>query len=350
MNYYNENDRFAAEWLRNLIKHGVIPMGDVDERSIKDVEPKDLKGYTQCYFFAGIGGWAEALRIAGWPSDRPVWTGSCPCQPLSVAGLGKGAEDERHLWPVFASLILESRPPVVFGEQVASADGRKWFSGVRLDLEAMGYAVGAADLCAAGLGAPHIRQRLWWVADTDSGRHTTSRRSQTGTNQDDETRRKNPAGVSGNPCDSSGLDADGSKGCGVAKSQSQRKRGVAFSNRGKLSEPDRKNGLPLKPGGMCGDGGVGNTKQPGRQRLQRSQNMELQGKARAIRSTSTASLPDFWNNYELVPCLDGKARRIEPSSSPLVDGLPNRVGLLRGYGNAIVPQVGAEFIKAFMEE
>ena len=165
--YYNENDRFAAAWLRELVADGVIADGKVDERSILDVRPDDLRGFTQCHFFAGIGGWSYALRLAGWPDDREVYTGSCPCQPFSVAGKQAGTADkERHLWPTFHALIAECRPPVVFGEQVASKLGREWLAGVRADLEGLGYAVGAADLCAAGVGAPHIRQRLWWVADS----------------------------------------------------------------------------------------------------------------------------------------------------------------------------------------
>ena len=86
MNYYNEHDAKAAAWMRELIKEGLIADGDVDERSIVDVQPGDLAGYTQCHWFAGIGGWSLALRLAGWPDDRPVWTGSCPCQPFSSAG------------------------------------------------------------------------------------------------------------------------------------------------------------------------------------------------------------------------------------------------------------------------
>lgn len=163
--YYNEIDPYAAQWLRNLIAAGHIAPGDVDERSIVDVRGDDLAAYTQCHFFAGIGGWSYALRLAGWPDDRPVWTGSCPCQPLSSAGQRKGHADKRHLWPAFYGLIAECSPAIVFGEQVAGRDGKEWLAGVRVDLESIGYACGCADLCAAGVGAPHVRQRLFWVAD-----------------------------------------------------------------------------------------------------------------------------------------------------------------------------------------
>lgn len=164
INYYNENDPKAAAWLRELIKDGHIANGIVDERSIKDVQPSDLTEFTQCHFFAGIGGWSYALRLAGWPDSRPVWTGSCPCQPFSAAGQKGGTEDKRHLWPVFARLIRKRRPPVIFGEQVASKDGLAWLDIVSADLESADYAVGAADLCAAGVQAPHIRQRLYFAA------------------------------------------------------------------------------------------------------------------------------------------------------------------------------------------
>ncbi len=119
--YYNEIDPYAAQWLRNLIAAGHIADGVVDERSIEDVRPSDLKGFTQCHFFAGIGVWSYALRNAGWPDDRPVWTGSCPCQPFSAAGKGAGQKDIRHLWPVWIKLISACQPDIIFGEQVSSA-------------------------------------------------------------------------------------------------------------------------------------------------------------------------------------------------------------------------------------
>lgn len=256
--YYNEFDPYAAEWLRNLIAAGHIAPGDVDDRSIEDVCADDLTSYTQCHFFAGIGGWSYALRLAGWPDDRPVWTGSCPCQPFSAAGKGKGVDDDRHLWPVMRWLIDQCRPATVFGEQVASRLGRDWLTGVRADLEAMGYAVAAADLCAAGVGAPHIRQRLWWVADSTSSRLERH----------------------------AGDEPDG-------------------------NEPGRIN--PDEAGFAPPQGG------------------------------------DSWADCIWLPCADGRQRRIEPGLEPLAHGIPNRVGRLRAYGNAIVPQVAAAFVRAALE-
>ncbi len=172
--YYNEFDPYAAQWLRNLIAKNLIAPGDVDERSIVNVQPDDLKGYTQCHFFTGIGGWPLALRIAGWSDDRPVWTGSCPCQPYSVAsvahGGAKGQGDERHLWPVWASHIRERRPPVVFGEQVKSAIGWGWWDEVCRDLEALSYACAAASMPASAVEADHERTRISWVADAGGTR------------------------------------------------------------------------------------------------------------------------------------------------------------------------------------
>lgn len=162
--YYNEFDPYAAQWLRNLIAAGHIADGVVDERSIEDVRPSDLKGFTQCHFFAGVGVWSYALRNAGWPDDRPAWTGSCPCQPFSEAGAGAGFTDERHLWPAFFHLIEQCKPAVVFGEQVAKQLAKPWLELVQDDVEALDYAFGAAIFPSAGIGAPHIRERLYWCA------------------------------------------------------------------------------------------------------------------------------------------------------------------------------------------
>lgn len=163
--YYNEIDPGTAATIRQLIAAKMIAPGDVDERSIEDVHPTDLLGYTQCHFFAGIGVWSYALRLAGWPDDRQVWTGSCPCQPFSAAGKGEGFADERDLWPAFAWLIRQRRPAIVAGEQVAGKSVGPWIDRLCDDLEAVGYSCGAVAFPACSVGAPHIRPRTYWVAD-----------------------------------------------------------------------------------------------------------------------------------------------------------------------------------------
>lgn len=180
MHFYNDNDPHCCRWLGELAKAGHLPAGTIDNRSISDIQPHELTPYSQCHFFAGIGGWPLALKLAGWPAEQPVWTGSCPCQPFSCAGKGAGERDPRHLWPEFKRLIAECRPPVVFGEQVAGKAGKTWMCGVRDDLEDLGYAVGIARLPAAAVGTKHLRYRFFFVAHTMrprlEGLHETRRR------------------------------------------------------------------------------------------------------------------------------------------------------------------------------
>ena len=170
VNYYNEWDKKTAAWLRELIKAGLIPKGEVDERSITDVQPGDLRGFTQCHFFAGIGGWSYALQLAGWPESEPVWTGSCPCQPFSLGGAQAGTDDTRHLWPTFFRLIRKCRPRAVFGEQVKAAVQFGWLDEVFTNLEEEDYACGACVLGAHSVGIDQIRQRIYWGCHSNSNR------------------------------------------------------------------------------------------------------------------------------------------------------------------------------------
>ena len=162
--YYNEIDPKAVAWLRQLIKQGSIADGIVDDRSILDVESVDLKGFTQHHFFAGIGGWSHALRLAGWPDDRPVWTASLPCQPFSCAGNQLGKLDERHILPHFIDLFKQCRPDLCFGEQVEGAIRHGWLDDLYTEMEGEGYSCGASIIGAHSVNAPHQRQRLYWTA------------------------------------------------------------------------------------------------------------------------------------------------------------------------------------------
>jgi len=329
--YANEIDSNAAHWLSRI----PVRIDRIDDRSIVDVKGKDLDGFTQCHFFAGIGGWPLALEMASWPDDAPVWTGSCPCQPFSSAGKRKGTADERHLWPEFLRLISECKPPTIFGEQVASKAGRDWLATVRTDLEALGYAVGAADLCAAGVGAPHIRQRLFWVADSGSqSRQRDARRFSAS-----KTRERSEGQFDGD-CNHR-LEHDGSIH-GMADSEIVGCDGRVRCESGKPIG----NGRGVASG--RGDERMGNAESFGcREESQRrsdiaSQDQRWQHIARRPITTN-------WIDVEFIPCRDGKARPIKPGICCLDHGISGRVAQLRGLGNAIVPQVAAAFISAFME-
>jgi DNA (cytosine-5)-methyltransferase 1 len=317
MNYYNEFDPRAAAWLRELITQGLIPAGIVDTRSITEINPHELKSFIQCHFFAGIGGWSLALQLAGWPTTRPVWTGSCPCQPFSTAGKQLGQADERHLWPVFFNLIRECRPQYVFGEQVAAAIGKGWLDGVSADLEGADYACGSAVIGAHSVGSPHIRQRLYWLADATGGQREQPIRPQGDVFQRPSDDRA--TGRMGNP-----NSAGPQPGNAAAKVDGHGRSVVADGGDCRLSRLE----------GHTGNGDHGN--QPGRIGTDTPRPVATAGR-------------DCWSRFDLIPCADGKARRIEPGLAPLAHGVLARVVRLRGYGNAIVPQVAAEFVGAYLD-
>lgn len=345
VNYYNEWDKGAAAWLRELIKAGHLPQGYVDERSITEVTPSDLEGFTQCHFFAGIGGWPLALDMAGVRPDQRLWTGSPPCQPFSVAGKQLGQLDERHLAPTFMRLVGKCRPPVLFGEQVAAAIGKHWLDDLFAELEKQGYACGAAVLPAASVGAPHKRDRLFFGAfgglghpqvlrtgDRNTGslgtaectvqseareRHGEAHRTTSRAGSMADTHDTRPQGRQRMP---ERPDQQSAGAAGVAgelahpRGECERQDGVRGASHGRLLAGREK--APTENAGFCGD-------------------------------RRTCSPYSFWSDADWLACRDGKFRPVESGTFPLANGVSARVGRLRGYGNAIVPQVASEFIKAF---
>lgn len=355
MNYYNEFDPYAAQWLRNLIAEGLIPNGHVDERSITDVKPRDLEGFIQCHFFAGIGGWPLALKLAGWPATRPVWTGSCPCQPFAAAGKKTRQQDERHLWPDWRRLICERRPAEIFGEQVDDAITAGWLDDAFNDLETEAYSCAAAILPACGVGAPHRRDRIFFVAHTESGRGGSGLRQggpqrdgaisgNGGGNVDVADATSRGLGTNGRPEKEGWPDSDGHFDVGDAS------RDVVHTDSGRrapgyLAPEAPRHRDPAAPDGSHvvdsfqsrleghpghGDGG----REPGR--------------VDAIEDRSIAPT-SAWGSAGWIEGHDGKTRRIEPSIRLLAHGVPARVGKLRAFGNAIVPQAASEFIRAYLD-
>jgi DNA (cytosine-5)-methyltransferase 1 len=328
-NYYNEYDPHIAQWLRNLVAAKHIGSGDVDQRSIEDVRPDDLAGYTQCHFFAGIGIWPFALRQAGIPDDCPIWSMSRPCQPFSAAGKGAGFADERHLWPAAYHLISQRRPERIVGEQVASKDTDPWIDLVQVDLEALGYAFGCVPFPSAGVGAPHSRDRAYWCAgvtlgdSSSTGLERLSSRHSAANEWQGAIRPATTAGEFGGLADTISI----SRGAGWD--------GHYTSDDG--PQPDA-NGGNDRRGPVNG----------------------------------------HWSSADWLRCRDGKWRPVEPGTFPLAHGMPRSMGAmspelrglaglaglsseslkrakqcrvqqLKGYGNALNAQAAQAFIEAVME-
>ncbi|WP_376753125.1 DNA cytosine methyltransferase [Cronobacter dublinensis] len=385
--YYNEIDPYAAQWLRNLIAAGHIAPGEVDERSIEDVTPDDLRGFTQCHFFAGIGVWSHSLRLAGWPDDKPVWTGSCPCQPFSSAGKGDGFADERHLWPSLFHLISECRPQHVFGEQVASGNANTWFDVVQADLERMGYAFGLVPFAAAGVGAPHIRERAYWVANSDSG---VSGRSWS----DRQARRpEHPdcgyvgwlANASSERCDRLDplLQREESRRITESLPEATGLGSASGLGNTNLTRLERhfgddsaagwqgQTGPAAAPGVLDGMADAHNEQHSiaisgiGNEYVSTGWEQDPAASAGLRWDYRALEVNGFWRDADWLFCRDGKWRPVEPGTFPLVDGAAarmgrvesgvarmasrNRTGRLKGYGNAINAQAAKTFIEAYME-
>lgn len=385
--YYNEFDKKKCATLSQLMKDGHISKGDIDDRPIQQVRPEDLQGYTRAHFFAGIGLWDYALQLAGW-EDQPVWTGSCPCQPFSTAGRQKGKTDDRHLWPEWERLIKECKPPVIFGEQVNGAITKGWLDDVYQGLEAQSYSVGTLVLPASSVGAPHRRERLWFVADSGRQSERNEINGFSGEWLDGETQRKRPEKGNGftDGCplgDSKSIErripirerqekniksAGASSPLGdtelYGRSTKQKlrsdevpsnQRGAEGSDiSGQSSGTSRPSNVRSVSRGNDRERedtrNVADTKckrQQGQGKLQRSVYPEENSQGQTDRAYSDSSR--HWENGIWIDCPDGKQRLVEPSIPLLVNGDSERMGLIHAAGDAIVPQLAAEFIRAYRD-
>jgi len=281
-----------------------------------------------------------------------IITGGFPCQPYSLAGKRKGKEDERHLWPEMLRAIGEIQPSWVVGENVPGIinwSGGLVFHEVQTDLEAQGYEVFPVILPACGVNAPHRRERIWFVAHSTSERCNNGlriRKNQTyptlgiigndGITPNPQSRRINR--INGN---NNGTKTE--NGMWTSKPNSCDERIIKNSNSSRDTQSELQQ-TDLSSGSVRDNKQVNSNS--GNKGLQRSKDgREFESIRKRKKQQPTRLLLPTWQDF--------------PTQSPLCsrdDGLSSRLdGItfskwrnesIKGYGNAIVPQVVLMIFKA----
>ena len=374
--YYNENDLYLCQWLKNLMAAGVIPAGDVDDRDIRFVSADDVRGYTHCHFFAGVGGFAYAGRLAAWPDNAPLWTGGFPCQPFSVAGNQRAQADDRHLWPELHRLIAQARPALFLGENVAGLIALG-LDGVLADLESEGYASRAVVVPACAVNAPHRRDRVWIVGQRLADRGGQRRQQVPGRalgHEAADAGRGTPNDHEPAGCRESGLaDGDGERSgeagrlCGRTTQRSaghgeggleypaRERRGEGQSEAILRERSDRATtgagAREFKPGELVGAEEASDGAGSGNGTVRRPARAGAAGPMGDAYESGSQGRDEHWQRtgqwtaWQTGGTLAG--RRIpDPGIRLLAHGLPARIPRLRAAGNAIVPQVAAEILRA----
>ena len=295
---------------------------------IATVDARQMNGATRTHIdlFSGIGGFALACRWAGietiafceiekyaqrvlrknFPGIRIfedvrqfpatefrepfLLTGGYPCQPFSQAGKRRGAEDDRHLWPSMFGIIRTSRPNWILAENVAG-HVTLGLDEVLADLEGEDYAVQPIIVPACAVDAPHRRDRVWILGNAKRDSGNASR-------------------------EIAFTDSDGRlRELAIKKIQTRRN---AFAN----------------GGNAFADSNIKRLEGQTSKRIQKAERRE----------------DKFCDEFSSRDCRGGaRFWSAEPNVGRVAHGIPRRVDRLRGLGNAIVPQVAYEIIKAMIE-
>ncbi len=299
-----------------------------------------------------------------------IITGGFPCQPFSVAGKQAGTDDDRHLWPVMFRIIQELTPRWVIGENVKGLtniqDGVV-FETVCSDLEGAGYEVRAFNIPAAGVGAPHRRERIWIVAhakrfneskpigrsdetsrgiqeehrqndgsarltsrtssirqsnngheDMEDSRRTLQSRTELRETNEDEVREgyANQHQRSGSPSESNVADTYARLSNGTYEEVQSRGQTFNTSSEGSTDVANTKSSNRHDNEAVTRDGG--------------SPTQEVFGDGGSVPGEST-----WWHT--------------EPDVGRVAHGVPGRVYRLKGLGNSIVPKIAEEIGRAIIE-
>ena len=299
-----------------------------------------------------------------------VITGGFPCQPFSVAGKQAGTDDDRHLWPVMFRIIQEFTPRWVIGENVKGLvnlqDGMV-FETVCTDLEGEGYEVRAFNIPAAGVGAPHRRERIWIVAHAkrydktnEIGRSDeTSRGIQEEHRQDDSSAGLTSRTSSIRQTNNGHEDMEDSRRT-LQQGTELREKNEDEVGEGYANQHQRS--------GSASESNVADTYA----RLSNGSFEEVQSRGQTFDTSSEGSTDvantesSDWHDNEAVTRDGGSSTQevfgngssvsgesswwhTEPDVGRVAHGIPGRVYRLKGLGNSIVPKIAEEIGRAIIK-
>ncbi|MEI7452810.1 MAG: DNA cytosine methyltransferase [Actinomycetes bacterium] len=254
-------------------------------------------------------------------------TGGFPCQPFSVAGKRLGKADNRAIWPEMLRVIREAKPTWIIGENVAGIVTME-LDNILSDLESLGYSAWPLVIPACAVDARHRRDRVWIIARKSLVDTTSAGFPQRGRSEWDSSDEKTGTGMVAEPQRSSQDVAH------AASEQDDGKRGHRERGRDGMGRHEqaarRRNGQAdnNSTGGQGED--VAHADSAGRRELRGAEPMES--------SNNPAKCCCAWP--------DEAAWFAESGMGRVAHGIPHRSHRLRGLGNAIVPQVAEEIIRA----
>ena len=259
-----------------------------------------------------------------WRGKIDILTGGFPCQPYSQAGKRKGKEDERHLWPEMLRAIREIQPSFVVGENVyglVNWNGGMVFDEVQSDLENEGYQVQPVILPACGINAPHRRDRVWFVANAQHNGNIRESRTNEKEVKKKQVQQWNEI-------------QRVEKSIGIRPEMESL---ITKTKRGSVTRELQQGQKEGKSGGQNSRNNASNTSS-GR----RIQN-DKQQQSRKLEYAGTS-----WERFPTQPPIcsrnDGLSDKLDGITFPKW-----RSESIKGYGNAIVPQVAFEIFKAINE-
>ena len=280
-------------------------------------------------------------------------SGGFPCQPFSNAGLRKGTEDERHLWPSMLRIIREVSPKYVVGENVRGLlnwSGGLVFEEVCADLEAEGYEVTPYLLPACGKNAPHRRDRIWFIAQNtdENGWGSVKRKEEPNVRGFGNIGTRDNVGLSTNDAEvRNASNTDNADGRLTSRCSDQRGRKL-FSRKQERGEV-RCESTRLSKKRDAPDTDSLRLEHSENKRKMGSRQKEMESKGgKFTRKFKTKSEVNEWETFPTQPPIcggnDGLPKELDGITFPKW-----RKESIKAYGNAIVPQVAFEIFKAIQK-